>query len=81
MWRDEPEPPPSPYSSSFAVIRPDGALYTVSVEPPLPTGVGAPMSYGSKHEAWGAMLAWAREYRLPVHNFTNPKNGPRSSQE
>jgi hypothetical protein len=78
VWRDEPEPPPPPYNGPVAEIRPDGVLYVVSVEPRLPNGDGEPLSYGSKHEAWGQMLAWAHQYRLPVRDLTNGKVGPKS---
>lgn len=78
MWFEDRELPPPPYDGPFCVIRPEGALYTVTIEPLLPTGEGAPLSYGSKHEAWGAMLSWCQQFGLPLIDFTDGKVGSRT---
>lgn len=78
MRHDDTDPFP-PYAGSFAVIRPDGPLYVVSIEPLHSTGAGEPLAYGSKHEAWGAMLAWARQFGLPIRDLTDGRAGERST--
>jgi len=82
-WREEPEPPPPPYDGPFCVIRPEaeGALYTVTIEPPLPCGTGAPLTFATKIGAWGKCLEWCAEHRLPLRNYCDGKVGSRSSEE
>lgn len=64
------EHPPRPTPAHFVVIRPDGASYTVAIEPPPLTGGGDPRTYGSKHEAFGAARDLWTHHRLPCLDLT-----------
>lgn len=64
------------YDGPFCEISRDGVFYVVAIEPRL-AGAGEPQSYTCKSVAWGQMLAWAQQFRLPVRDLTNPKVGPR----
>ncbi len=77
MLPEDDDAPPL-YDGPICIIRPDGILFTVEIEPPLPCGEGAPQTYASKIGAWGQMLAWCEQYRLPVRDQTNPKFGSRN---
>lgn len=67
---EEPEPP---YSGPFVILRPcaDGLTYSVSIEPVLATGEGAPRTFDSKHEAWWQAQTWFRQFRLPLRDLSN----------
>lgn len=80
MHAEDREPPPPPYAGSYAVIRPEGPFYIVTIEPRLPCGAGEPLTYASKTGAWDQMLAWCRDYGLPPLNLCDGKAGPRSSE-
>ena len=69
MLPNEVEPRPR-YSGSFVTIRPQGASYTVAIEPTPATGDGDPRTYGSKHEAFGAARDLWTEHRLPCLDLT-----------
>lgn len=71
MWRDEPEPPPPPYSGPWIKFDGDGVIYTAWIDPALPTGEGLPRQFGARHEGWSQVLEWARSHRLPVRDLTN----------
>ena len=59
------------HRGSYVVLRPIGdEIYQVAVEPPLPTGVGAARSYGSKHEAWGEARWLWQSLKLPFRDMT-----------
>lgn len=74
------EPPPPPYDGPFAVIRPEGPFYIVAIEPVMPCGAGEPQTYASKTGAWDAALAWCAQFRLPLRNECDTKNGPRERE-
>ena len=76
MQTEEDDAPP-PYAGPFSEIRREGSLYVVSLEPRHSTGAGEPQTFACKSAAWGQMLAWARQFRLPVRDLTNPKVGPK----
>lgn len=77
--------PPDPHdygpehSGSFVILRADGFAYLVTIEPPLPTGEGAPRSYGSKNEAWVAARGLFSDFRLPFQDETEGHFGRRNA--
>ena len=70
MPADEEEPRPR-YTGPFVCVRPAGDfLWSVGIEPILPTGEGEPRTYGSKSEAFGAARALWSDHRLPLLDLT-----------
>ncbi|MXP48437.1 hypothetical protein GRI43_13670 [Altererythrobacter luteolus] len=63
------EAPPR-YKGPFVVIEPVGFAYTVSINPAPASGVGAPRTFGSKHEAFGAARDLWTANRLPLRDMT-----------
>ena len=60
----------------------EGLSYTVTIEPgPLPCGAGSPRTYASKSEAFGEARALWTRFSLPLRDETDPKMGPRNSEE
>lgn len=70
MRHDHTAPEPQ-YNGPYVVITPVGLAYTVSIEPVLAAGEGAPRTFNSKHEAFGAARdLWCR-HRLPLRDLTD----------
>jgi hypothetical protein len=68
--RPDEEPPLPRYAGPFVTIRPHGLDYTVAIEPVLASGEGAPRTYGSKHEAFGAARDLWTSHSLPCRDLT-----------
>lgn len=77
--------PPDPHdygpehSGPVVILRADSDSYVVAVEPPLPTGLGAPRTYGAKNDAWAAARCLFTDFRLPFRDETEGHFGRRNA--
>jgi hypothetical protein len=74
MRRDDALPQ---YRGSFVTLNvsPDGLLYTVAIEPPIPGSENGPITFGCKSQAWSQGAAWWRLHGLPFKDLTDGNTG------